>query len=246
MRLTVVGCSGSFPGPQSPASCYLVEHDGTRILLDLGNGSLGALQRHADLHDVDAVVLSHLHVDHFVDLCSLYVALKYAPDGPGRSIDVWGPRGTPKRVAAAYGKTAETDFRDHFLFATITPAFRIGPFEIETRPMAHPVEAFGMRVAAGGSALCYSGDTGPTPELVELARGCDVALFEASVLTGQPNPPDLHLTAADAAKAATAAGADRLVLTHLVPWNPVEATLAEARQVVPDAVLAQPGLVLDV
>jgi ribonuclease BN (tRNA processing enzyme) len=246
MRLTVVGCSGSFPGPTSPASCYLVEHDATKIVLDMGNGSLGSLQRFIDIRTLDAVVLSHLHVDHFVDLCSYYVALKYPPNGPGPSVDVWGPAATPERVAAAYGGSDDADFGAHFTFRTLAESFRIGPFEIETRPMAHPVEAYAMRVTAGGSALCYSGDTGPNPELVELARGCDVALFEASMLIGQPNPPDLHLTAADAAKAACAAGVDRLVLTHLVPWNTGEETLSEAQQVFPDSVLAHPGLVVEV
>lgn len=241
-----MGCSGSFPGPTSPASCYLVEHDGVKIALDLGNGSLGFLQRFIDIRTLDAVVLSHLHIDHFVDLCSYYVALKYPPAGPGPAVDVWGPSATPERVAAAYGNPPDADFSAHFGFNTIAERFQIGPFEIETRPMAHPVEAYGIRVRAGGSTLCYSGDTGPNADLVELARGCDVALFEASMLIGQPNPPDLHLTAADAAKAASAAGAGRLVLTHLVPWNPPEETLAEAEPVFGDSVLAHPGLVLEV
>ena len=70
MRLTVVGCSGSFPGPESAASCYLLEADGFRLVVDMGNGSLGALQRHAPLFGVDAVLLSHLHADHCVDLYS--------------------------------------------------------------------------------------------------------------------------------------------------------------------------------
>ncbi len=97
MKLTVVGCSGSFPGPESPASCYLIEHEGTRILLDMGNGSLGALQRYTDIYAIDAVVLSHLHVDHFIDLCSYYVALQYRPDGPADSVAVWGPTDTAAR-----------------------------------------------------------------------------------------------------------------------------------------------------
>ena len=74
MKLTVVGCTGSFPGPDSPASCYLLEHEDARILLDLGNGSLGQLQRYADIYDIDAVFLSHLHVDHCIDLCSYYAS----------------------------------------------------------------------------------------------------------------------------------------------------------------------------
>ena len=95
MRLTVVGCSGSFPGPDSPASCYLVEQDGYRVVLDLGNGALGQLQRYVSLDDVDAVLISHLHVDHVIDLCSYYVARRYRPAGPlaaaARRRPVWHP-----------------------------------------------------------------------------------------------------------------------------------------------------------
>src|SRR5712691_9314386 len=83
MRLTVIGCAGSFPGPDSPASCYLVEADGFRLLLDLGNGALGGLQRHAGLFDIDAICLSHLHGDHCLDMAAYWVARTYAPDGPG-------------------------------------------------------------------------------------------------------------------------------------------------------------------
>jgi ribonuclease BN (tRNA processing enzyme) len=110
MRLTVVGCSGSVPSADSPASCYLVQaHDGERrwnVLLDLGSGALGPLHRHVDPADVDAVLLSHLHADHCLDLCGLYVVLKYAPrDGTSaaghrRKPQVWGPTGTAGRACA--------------------------------------------------------------------------------------------------------------------------------------------------
>src|SRR6266498_720961 len=81
MRVTVVGCAGSFPGPDSPASAYLLEADDFRLVLDLGNGALGALQRYVGLFEVDAVCLSHLHADHCMDMCSYWVARTYAPDG---------------------------------------------------------------------------------------------------------------------------------------------------------------------
>src|ERR1700759_4417054 len=82
MRLTIIGCSGSFPGPESPASSYLLEAEGFRLLLDLGSGALGVLQRHADLYSIDAVALSHLHPDHCLDMCGYWVARRYAPGGP--------------------------------------------------------------------------------------------------------------------------------------------------------------------
>lgn len=245
MRVTVIGCSGSFPGPDSPASCYLLESDGVRIVLDMGNGSLGALQAATDIYGIDAVVLSHLHVDHFIDLASYYVALKYRPGGfDGRRLPVWGPAATAQRLVAAYGLKG-TDMSGELDIREIAEEFRIGPFRISTRRVPHPVEARAIRVEADGVSVTYSGDTGPHPELAEFAAGSDLALFEASFLSRDDNPADLHLTAAEAAAAAVQARADRLVLTHLVPWNPQADTLAEARSVRADAQLAHPGLVID-
>lgn len=247
MRLTVIGCAGSFPGPDSPASCYLVEHDGFRLLLDLGNGALGALQRHIDLTDIDAVALSHLHADHCLDLCGLYVAQRYHPDGPRPRIPVWGPRGTAQRLARAYdlaeepGMTREFDFREY-----VEGEQRIGPFAVMVARVNHPVEAYGLRVSVAGHAIAYSGDTAETPALLELARDADVALFEASCVDAQL-APGVHLTARQAAEHAKAAGARLLVLTHLVAWNDPQTTLAEARATFDgEIVLASSGLVIDV
>ena len=94
MRVTVVGCAGSFPGPDSPASCYLLEAEGFRLVIDMGNGALGVLQRYAGLFSIDAICLSHLHADHCIDLGAYWVARQYAPDGPQPPIPVYGPRGT--------------------------------------------------------------------------------------------------------------------------------------------------------
>ena len=105
MQLTIVGCSGSYPGPDSPASCYLVqaEHEGRtwNILMDLGNGALGALHRYVDPLDIDAVFLSHLHADHCIDMTSYYVLRKYHPSGEQEPLPVWGPRRTARRLARA-------------------------------------------------------------------------------------------------------------------------------------------------
>ena len=111
--------------------------------------------------------------------------------------------------------------------------------------MAHPVETFAIRLDAGGRSLTYSGDTGPTPLLEGLARGTDLALFEASVV-GPNTIPDLHLSGAEAAQAATAAGAERLLLTHLVGWNDDADVLAEGREHFAGHVdLAFSGMIVD-
>ena len=247
MRLTIIGCAGSFPGPDSPASCYLLEADGFRLLLDLGNGALGALQRHVGLYDVDAICLSHLHADHCLDMCSYWVARSFAPDGPKPPIPVYGPHGAAERLARAYGLDPDPGMTGAFEFVTLAPgAHRIGPFAVTADRVNHPVETFGFRIEQAGRAIAYSADTGESDALVKLATGADVLLCEASFLD-QPNlPTGLHLTGRQAGEHAHRAGAARLILTHLVPWNEQERTLDEAAAAFGGRVsLAASGDVLD-
>lgn len=230
MRVTVIGCSGSFPGPDSPASSYLIQAEGYSLLLDLGNGSLGSLQRFHDIYGIDAIAISHLHADHCLDLCGYWVARTYRPGGPPPRIPVYGPDGTAGRMARAYDLDPEPGMRETFDFETLPAGpFELGPFRFTTAAMNHPIEAYGFRVEYGGRVLAYSGDTGESEALVELARDADLFLCEASFLD-QPNlPTDLHLTAREAGEHAARAGANRLVLTHLVPWNDQAKSLAEAK-----------------
>ena len=244
MKLTVIGCSGSLPGPSSPASCYLVEADGARILLDLGSGALGPLQRHVKLTELDAVLFSHLHPDHCMDLCGLYVALRYGPDRAAVRVPVWGPEGTGPRMAAAYGVEPEPGMSGVFDFHPYSDAIaEIGPFTVRTVRVAHPVPAYAIRVEHDGSALVYSGDTGPTPALVELASGADVLLCEAAFADVPGNQPGLHLNGREAGEHATAAGVGRLVVTHVPPWGDPDRALADARIGFDGAIdLARPDL----
>ncbi len=228
MRVTVIGCAGSFPGPDSPASCYLLEAEGFRLVMDFGNGSLGVLQRYAELFGIDAICLSHLHADHCVDLGSYWVARQYTTGGPRPSIPVYGPPGTAERVAG-FGGEGLAAVQARFAFHHLEPGpVEIGPFRLAADRVNHPVETFGFRVEHGGWQLAYSADTGESDALVRLAEGADVLLCEASFLDGPDNRPDLHLTARQAAEHAVRAGVGQLVLTHLVPWNDRERSLAEA------------------
>jgi ribonuclease BN (tRNA processing enzyme) len=234
VRLTVIGCSGSYPGPDSPASCYLLEaeHDGRtwRLLLDLGNGALGVLQRHIDPVTVDGVLLSHLHADHCLDLCGFYVLRKYHPSGPQPRIPVWGPPGTAVRMAKAYDLDEDPGMNEEFEFLPYAGEIRLGPFTVMPRTVAHPVSAYGLLIEADGRSLAYSGDTGTCSGLVETAHDADLFLCEASFLEGHTNPPDLHLTGAEAGRMATEALARRLVLTHVPPWHEGEVMLREAAE----------------
>jgi ribonuclease BN (tRNA processing enzyme) len=246
MDLTIVGCSGSFPGPASPASCYLVTAEGFRLVVDLGNGAFGALQRYASAEDIDAVLISHLHADHCLDMCSYQVFRTYHPSGPLPRIPVYGPAGTADRLNRAAGGDSGHPMSDAFDFVTLAPGkTEIGPFAVTAEHMNHPVETFGFRLAQGGRAIAYSADTGPTDQLVGLAGEADVLLCEASFVDGPGLPPDLHLTARQAGEHAGRAGVGRLVLTHLVPWNSLDVSRAEAASSFPGPLsLAVPGSVL--
>ena len=189
MRVTIVGCSGSFGGPGNPCSCYLIEHGRCRVVVDLGNGALGELQRYGSIYDIDAVILSHLHADHFVDLCGYYVARKWRPGSDGIApLDVWGPSGTSERIAKAYDVDTldcESVFRFHDLMEN-SPAgatensFGIGPFTVTVARVRHPVEAFAIRLTVGDKVFVYSGDTAPCSELDRLASAADLYLAEAA------------------------------------------------------------------
>jgi ribonuclease BN (tRNA processing enzyme) len=228
VQVTVVGWAGSFPGPESPASCYLIEADDFRLVLDLGNGALGALQRYTALSDVDAICLSHLHADHCIDMLGYSVFQNYHPAGPRPRIPVYGPSGTADRLSLALGPLSK-GMAEAFEFTTLEPgAIGIGPLTITTARMSHPVETFGFRIEHAGQVVAYSADTGPCDELVMLGRDADVLLAEASFTDGPGLPPDLHLTARQAAEHAARAGAAELVLTHLVAWNDPAVSQAQA------------------
>jgi ribonuclease BN (tRNA processing enzyme) len=255
VKLTVIGCSGSYPGPGSPSSCYLLEHDGQRLVLDMGSGAFGPLQSHVDVLDdagVNGVVLSHLHADHCLDLCAMHVARTHRPAGPMSTIPVLAPSGADARLASAAGVTVGA-MRTRFEFLTHRPgtSVRLGPFTIDSARVVHPVEAYAIKVSAGGRTLVYSGDTGATDALVDIARGCDVALFEASwaePAADEPaRPQGLHLSGRQAGQHARRADVGRLVLTHVVPWSDAAAIEAEARAVFDGLILmANPGMTVTI
>ena len=234
MRLTVVGCAGSFPSPDSPASCYLVEADDGiktwRLLLDLGSGAFGSLQSIVDPLEIDGVFLSHLHADHCLDMCGYYVFRKYHPSGPQPAIPVWGPAGVASRLARAYDLPAVPGMNAEFAFEEYDEQpIKIGPFTVTPVPVAHPVPAYAFRVEADGRTLAYSGDTGQCAGIKEVAAGADLFLSEASFRAIDNNPPDLHLSGQQCGEIATAADAKRLVLTHVPAWFDTVSAVAEAK-----------------
>jgi ribonuclease BN (tRNA processing enzyme) len=257
MRLTVVGCAGSYPSALSAASAYLVQAQAQgrtwSVLLDLGNGALGPLQRYLDPTTLDAVAISHLHADHCADLTVLNVLRRYRPEGPcAVPVPVFGPTGTAARIAELGGKDPATDAGAQFDVHTWDPAtgVQVGPFLLEPVAVTHSVEAFGVRVSgpsdvdpARAVRLAYTGDTDSGPGLDALAAGADLLLAEAAFHEGRDDAwRGIHLTGRRAGEAAARGGAAHLVITHVPAWNDPQRALAEAREVYPGRLdLAEPG-----
>ena len=229
MKLTTVGVSGSVPGPESAGSCYLVQADGFSLVLDLGNGAWGSLQRFIAPQGIDVLLLSHLHADHCADISALAVHLRYGlaamPDAP---LPVLAPAAAEPRLAAISGDTAD-HLRDVVEVRDLQEGTQaLGPLSLTVARVAHPVAAFGVRIEHAGAVLTYTGDSGPCRALEELAVGADVLLAEAGLSVRPDNPPDLHLTGADAGRLAAEAGVGHLVLTHIPPWNSADEATQEA------------------
>ena len=235
VRLTVLGCSGSVTGPDSPASGYLLSSDGAPpVVLDFGGGVLGALQRYAEPRDA-VVLLSHLHADHCLDVPGLLVWRRYSPGQVGERGLMYGPEGTDRRIGAASAEIPGeiddiSDTIDLRRWVEDEPV-QIGDLTVTPMAVCHPPESFGLRVrTADGAVLAYSGDTAMCESVVELARDADVFLCEASWEHDPANrPPGLHLSGREAGEIAELAGVRMLLLTHIPPWTSREAVLAEAR-----------------
>lgn len=244
MRLTIVGCSGSVPGADSAASCYLIEGAGTRIVIGLGSGSMGPLQRYAALENVAAIVLSHLHAGHCLDACSFVVWHRYSEHSRSRKrVPLYGPIGTRERLVAAYERP-ESHLDDVFEFHELgaDTAVAVGDLSVSFARTNHPVDTFAVRVDSGSAAITYSADTGVCDDLVRLASGSDLLLCEAAQPAGDPDyPPGLHLTGRQAGEHAAAARVSRLLLTHIPPWVDPAAQLAAAQAVFPATELVTAG-----
>ena len=234
VRITVLGCSGSVTGPDSPASGYLLTAPGAPpLVIDFGNGVLGSLQRHADPNAVQ-VLLSHLHADHCIDLPALFVWRRYHPiPAVGKAL-MYGPSDTWSRLAQAsspFGGEVD-DFSDIFDVRHWNDGEEVefGSVRVLPRAVAHPTEAYGLRFTdASGAVFTFSGDTGMCDAIIDLAQGADVFLCEASWTHDPSRPPDLHLSGTEAGQAATRAGVAELLLTHIPPWTSREDVISEAK-----------------
>jgi ribonuclease BN (tRNA processing enzyme) len=246
MEITVLGGCGAWPAAGQACSGFLVEHAGFRLLLDPGYATLPRLLERLPAGDLDAVLVSHRHPDHCADLNPLLRARALGGDGlpalpvyslPG-ALDAVLALDNPQTLAGAYEMCPLAE----------GAVVEIGPFRIETRLLPHFVPNLGVRVAAGPAVVAYTGDTGPSGDVVRLAAGADVLLAEATYVEQVPASEAAYLSSArDAAAYAVAADVGLLVLTHLWPGSDPAAALACARRVFHGPTdVARPGLVVEV
>ena len=245
MRLTVLGACGAWPEPGQACSGFLVEQDGFRLVVDLGYATVPRLLGVLDASQVDAVVISHGHPDHCADLNPLLRARALRED-PAPPLPVYAPPGALDAVLRMdQAQTLAGSYQVHEVLPGTS--LQIGPMHVQTRQLPHWLPNLGVRLTAGGRTLAYTGDTGPSEEVVRLAADADLLLAEATYLDPAPADAAAYLsTASVAGRQAAQAGVDGLLLTHLWPGADRVAHLAEARAGYPgDVALATPGLQVD-
>jgi ribonuclease BN (tRNA processing enzyme) len=247
-RVTIVGSGTSAPQPETPASGILIETESTGILIDCGQGVIRGIMPIRDPRELDAIVVGHLHADHYIDVVSLRYLLPWV-GFTGRRLPILLPPGGRQRMAELASAISErVGFFDHtFDVREYDPASEvtIGDLQLSFLAGRHYVPAWGCRLRdAAGRRILVSGDTGPNPALVEEARGADLFVVEATLLeAGEDDPNRGHLTVDEAVGIGRDAEVGRTILVHHRSQNH-EAVLEAARS--SDTVLAgRPGLVID-
>jgi ribonuclease BN (tRNA processing enzyme) len=245
LDLTVLGSATPYPSADNPCSGYLVSTADTRLWVDAGPGTLGALQRWTRLDRLDGIWISHLHADHTSDLLTAYYAVLFADLHLSQPIPLFGPPGIAERLAGFLTNGPRRSAIERaFAVDELHDGHRavVGSLTLTTRAVAHGIPAFGTRIEAGGASLVYSGDTAPCTSLVELARDCDALLCEAESRQEFEGEQRVHHTPEQAGATASATRAKRLIVTHVGPFlTPDEALTRAATQFDGPVDYAAPG-----
>lgn len=229
LRIVPIGVGSAYSAPGEAQSCYLVSAGGRSVVVDLGSGTLNLLQRRIAPEDLSAVIITHMHPDHCVDLMALRVYMVWGP-GQGGVLPVHGPPGLRDRLAAFAGSEGwDSAFSFHDLPAGGGERELGDGLALRHREVPHLPPTHAVRFEHEGASICFGADCAPNEELADLARGCDVLVCECSFGAG-PVPEGVpHLDARDAAGIAARAGVGRLLLVHCQPEFDRDEALAVAR-----------------
>jgi ribonuclease BN (tRNA processing enzyme) len=231
MRFTILGTSGAWPEKGRASSGYLLESGGQRVVLDLGYGTLPRLLAHCTAEEVTAVFVTHAHADHCVDLHGLYRA-RTLPDPPHLPLPIYALPEVMDRIGGLEGPDGSARIRRASDFHAIGPdeTIEVGPFRVRTYSLPHFLTNLGFRVEVEGRAIAYTGDTGPSPRVAELAHDADLFVCEATYVGALREGRDgqFLLRATDAGRYARESGAQRLLLTHFWPGTDRAVARSEA------------------
>ncbi len=230
LRLVPLGIGAAVPGPGEAQACHLVRAGSRALVVDLGSGSLVRLMEHTDPRDLEAVVITHLHPDHCVDMMALRVHMVWG-GGAGAVLRVIGPPGLRDRLVGFSGSDGwDTAFRfEEFPAGEGTVDLGDG-LVLRHREVPHLPPTNAIRVEHGGRAITLGADCAPNTELADLAAGCEVLVCECTFGTG-PIPDGVpHLDGRSAGEIAARAGAGRLVLVHGEPGIDRAGAVAQARE----------------
>jgi ribonuclease BN (tRNA processing enzyme) len=230
MELTVLGACGSYGAPSGGGACsgYLLRTGGTALWIDCGNGTFANLQRHLAVEDLTAIVITHQHPDHCVDLYGLHVLLTYGPPGlQRRGLPVLAPEGLDRTLGALVGG----DWGEALAWSAVGDGdtVEVGEAALRFSRTDHPPPTLAVEVAAEGKRLVYTADTGPEWSVEAFAPGADLVVSEAT-FQRDGEGRTFHLSARQAGEAARAARARRLVLSHLWPGLDPLASVVEGSE----------------
>ncbi len=245
MRITILGKSPAWQDAGGACSSYLIEQGDTALLLDCGNGAFGKLRLHRDYVDIDAVVISHLHADHYFDLVPFSFALTHAPRQQPVPVPPWPGTDTPARPRLHGPPGAMGTFRkvgellgfeklieNSFELSEYDPesTLAVGDISLRFCAVPHFIETYAIEITSpDGGRITYGADCRPGPELARFAEGTDLLIVEATLPRPEREGTRGHLTPAEAAALAADAGAGRVVLTHISDEVDPEWALTEAR-----------------
>jgi ribonuclease BN (tRNA processing enzyme) len=248
VELTVLGSAGTWPGPGGATCGHLLSHEGTHVWLDAGTGTFAKLQEFIDVDQIAAIVITHGHTDHFIDVVPAFYARHYGGLG-APNLPFYSPGGFMEGMSLLTSENGRNVLAEAYDFRTVHGGdeFDVGPLHFSTYDMTHiGVKAVGYRVEAGGVVLAYTGDSGPCDEVIEMSRGADMMVAEATYQDAS-SQAYFHMSATQAAQHATEAGAKCLVLTHILPTLDPEVSRDEAARAFDGVIeLAEDGVTFEV